>query len=231
MGGLLTMAAPIGGHINLHRGLRDHPYWEDPERLRAWIDILFMAAWKKHRRLVGTAQIEVDRGQFIASERFLSARWGWSRGKVRRFLEAAQEANEIEPTGDTSDGTTYRVVKYDDYQTDRPSNGTRNSTSNGPATDQREEGKEGEGIKAPSKKRWRFVPEDWEPKQDHRDKAKKLGLDLGAEVEAYRDHEYKDPKTDPDRTFNQWLRNAEKFGGSKPKDAPRSGPFIPGLHD
>jgi thymidylate kinase len=224
------MAAPPGGHINLHRGLREHPYWEDPERLRAWIDVLFMAAWKRHRRLVGTAQVQLERGQFIASERFLSTRWGWSRGRVRRFLEAAEKANEIEPAGDTTDGTIYVVVKYDDYQADRPTNGTRNRTSNGPATDQREEGKEGKDIKAPSKKRWRFVPADWEPNQSHRDMAKRLGLDLEAEAEAYRDYEYDKPKSDPDRTFNTWLRNANKFGGAKPKDTPRSGPYIPGLN-
>lgn len=131
------------GFVTLHRQIRKHPYWDDPERLRAWIDILFMAAWKDHRRMIGVKQVEIKRGEFIASERFLENRWGWSRGRVRRFLRFSQDVNEIRALNDTSHGTRYLVVKYDTYQNQRPTDDTTNSTSNGPptvpATDQREQ--------------------------------------------------------------------------------------------
>lgn len=120
----------VGGFIYLHRQLRDHPYWEDPERLKAWIDILLMAAWKDTRRMVGVTQVDLKRGEFIASERFLAKRWKWSRGKVRRFIRAAHDMNELCTQTDTNTGTTYLVVKYEGYQTHRP--------SNGPATDQQQ---------------------------------------------------------------------------------------------
>lgn len=118
------MTEPTEGFITLHRKIREHPYWQDPERLRAWVDILFMAAWKRHRRLIGTDQVVIGRGEFVGSERFLADRWRWSRGRTRRFIEGAKEAGELEVAGETSDGTIYRVVKYEDYQNPRPSDGT-----------------------------------------------------------------------------------------------------------
>ena len=57
-------------------------------------------------------------------------------------------------------------------------------------------------------KKWRFVPKGWEPNDAHRQLAQTLGLDLNGEAAKYRDHEFKDPKSDPDRTFSNWLRNA-----------------------
>lgn len=59
-----------------------------------------------------------------------------------------------------------------------------------------------------NKKRWRIVPDDWEPKQVHRDKAAALGVDFEAELDKFRNWEYKQPKTDADRAFHTWLRNA-----------------------
>lgn len=132
MGDETTGTGPNEGYIALHRRIREHPYWQDPERLRAWIDILFMAAWKPHRRMVGTRQVFLPRGSFVASERFLAKRWHWSRGRARRFLDAARESREIEPIGETGDGTIYLVVKYEDYQDWRPTPDTTDETTTGP---------------------------------------------------------------------------------------------------
>lgn len=63
-------------------------------------------------------------------------------------------------------------------------------------------------------KRWRVVPEDWEPTEKHEELAKKLGLkDFDHQVAKYRDHEYERLKSDPNRTFNNWLRNAAEMKG------------------
>lgn len=142
------MAEPDGGFIALHRKVREHPYWNDPERFRAWVDLLFMASWKDQRKLVGVEQVELKRGELIASEPWLAGRWDWSRGKVRRFLKAAEKAGEIRPLERTGDGTRYLVVKYDTYQLARPSNETASETGNGQAADTIEEGsKKGEAEK------------------------------------------------------------------------------------
>lgn len=67
--------------------------------------------------------------------------------------------------------------------------------------------------KAPSApaapRRWRNVAHafpDWQPNEFHAALAAKYGKNLKLEAAKYRDHEFKDPKTDPDKTFNNWLR-------------------------
>jgi hypothetical protein len=69
---------------------------------------------------------------------------------------------------------------------------------------------------APQKRKWTFVPKSWEPTEAHRRLAVELGVSLKAEVQAFRDHEFKTPKSDADRAFNTWLRNAAKWASSKP---------------
>ena len=67
-------------------------------------------------------------------------------------------------------------------------------------------------AKAPPKPkvvRWRRVPEDWNPKADHQTIAAQMGISLTLEAQKYRDHEFATPKTDPDATFRNWLRNAK----------------------
>lgn len=59
--------------------------------------------------------------------------------------------------------------------------------------------------------RRRFVPDDWQPKASHVERAQTMGLDLHAQTEAFRNHEFKDPKSDFDRAFFTWLRNAPTF--------------------
>ena len=147
------MKPEADGFITIHRKIRNHPYWEDPERLRAWLDILLMAAWKDHKRMIGVHQVDVKRGEFIASIRFLAKRWRWSNGKVERYLKAAQDMNEIRVVNETSNGYRYLVVKYDSYQKQRDtykdtieySNGTPSSTATGQREqrEQREQGEQG----------------------------------------------------------------------------------------
>lgn len=94
-----------------------------------------------------------------------------------------------------------------------------NSGPSTPNQERRREGEVGEKEITPKGKRlaWRFCPDDWEPTEKHVRLSADLGVDLPTEVEKFRDHEYKTPKTDPDRAFSTWLRNAQQWGGSKTK--------------
>jgi hypothetical protein len=56
--------------------------------------------------------------------------------------------------------------------------------------------------------RWRFVPADWAPNEAHRKLALEQRVSLDDEVKKFRDHEFKEPKSDADRAFNRWLRMA-----------------------
>ena len=62
------------GFIHLHRKLRNHWVWQDPELLKAWLDLLLGANWQDEARLVRGKLVRIQRGQMLASERFLSER-------------------------------------------------------------------------------------------------------------------------------------------------------------
>jgi hypothetical protein len=74
-------------------------------------------------------------------------------------------------------------------------------------------------------RRWRRVPSEWSPEAAHYELAKSVGANMGHELESFRDHEFKDPKTDANAAFRTWLRNSKKFS---PRGAPqRTGPKQP----
>jgi len=60
-------------------------------------------------------------------------------------------------------------------------------------------------------RRWRRVPSEWRPTEKHIVLAVSLGVDLAIELEKFRDHEFRDPKSDADAAFRTWLRNAKRF--------------------
>jgi hypothetical protein len=64
-------------------------------------------------------------------------------------------------------------------------------------------------------KRWRVVPSSFEVTEAHRKLATELGVDLAAEEAKFRDHEFKDPKSDAGKTFSRWLRTAAEYGRGK----------------
>lgn len=75
---------------------------------------------------------------------------------------------------------------------------------------------------SPSEKaRKRALPEDFTPTVDHFELAKTVGVDLEAEFEQFRDYHRAKGSTmkDWNAALRTWLRNAQKFGGRKPKGA------------
>lgn len=72
---------------------------------------------------------------------------------------------------------------------------------------------------APKRAKWTTVPDDWKPNQKHFDKAKELGVDFKKQLEKFRLHEFREPKSDADRAFARWLNNAKEFEESVPPGA------------
>lgn len=226
----------------LFRRYFEHPYWTEKRtysRAEAWLDCWAnMAAWMDHKKLVGSRQVDLKRGEFLASDRFLMKRWGWSRGKVRRWIEAATEANEIRPTRETSDGTTYLVVSFDLMQPGGTNDGTSDGTTNGPATDQQRtkenEGNKGNEVVPPKKraKRKCQIPDDWTPNETHQRIAKEERVSLIREAEKFRTHASANARrlVDWDAGFCNWLRNAAEFGSTTASNgtAHHGGPWIQG---
>lgn len=84
-----------------------------------------------------------------------------------------------------------------------------------PGSGEKEIRREGDKEITPKRARaagWRFCPDDWMPNEKHFALAAEFGVNLSVEESKFRDHEFKNPKTDADRAFSRWLRQAKEFG-------------------
>ena len=95
------------GWISIHRKLREHWLWQETpfDKRSAWIDILMSANHCDNKVLLGKTLIDVSRGQLITSEVKLMKKWGWSKTKVRSFLDMLEKENMIIKTTETKKTT------------------------------------------------------------------------------------------------------------------------------
>lgn len=123
------------GYVKMSRkAYETDPFWSEPRafsRWEAWEDLIQMAAWRDHRRVVGMAVLDVRRGEVLASLRFLATRWKWSKNKVAAFLDLLHEMGRIKGQRETQAGTVYLLVNYDRYQSGGTDDGTQNGTAEG----------------------------------------------------------------------------------------------------
>ena len=121
------------GWIKVHRSIRDNWVWSDAEYLRAWLDLLMMANWKDNKRLYKGVLITQKRGQVITTIRNLAERWGWSTGKVKRYLDML-ETDHMLTQKRTTNGTTLTIENYAFYQDERPTDDTTDGSQIAPLT-------------------------------------------------------------------------------------------------
>ena len=119
-----------GTYIYLDRGILDHWMYQDKpfNRSMAWIDLLLIANHKTHTTMWKGKKTTFKRGDVNLSITELSKRWGWSRGKTRRFI-LSLEIDGMANIKRTSDGTVLTLVKYDDFQNKRTAKRTSSDTS------------------------------------------------------------------------------------------------------
>lgn len=121
------------GWIKLHRAIRKNWIWEDPLKLKWWLDILLQANHQERKILIGNEIVLIERGSFHTSTVKLSERWSVDRKTVKKFLELLQKDNMI--TLKTSKkGTTLKISNYKDYQAfsePQKDKGVDNSMDNG----------------------------------------------------------------------------------------------------
>ena len=67
----------MGGWIKIYQTIREHWIWNDPRKLKWWIDLLMLAEWRDSKRLVGSDLVTIKRGQLIASVHYLRERWAY----------------------------------------------------------------------------------------------------------------------------------------------------------
>lgn len=124
------------GYIRLYRDIRSHWIWSDPDYLRAWVDLLMMVNHEDKQILFNKKLITVKRGSRITSIRKLAERWGWSRGRVARFLDMLEQDHMI-ATRRTTQKTLINVINYSFYQSEKPKRGPRMRPQTGPQTEPR----------------------------------------------------------------------------------------------
>jgi hypothetical protein len=76
------------GWFTVHRDVFEHRMFsgEPYSKREAWLWMIAEAAFKPYRKNVGLFAVDLQRGQFAASCRFMADAWGWSKDTVHRFL-------------------------------------------------------------------------------------------------------------------------------------------------
>ena len=125
------------GWISIHRQLQSHWLWDDKpfSKGQAWIDLLLLANHADKKVMLGNELIEVQAGSFITSELKLMERWGWSKTKVRAFLDVLQKDKMIVKKSDRKK-TTITIENYGLYQdsetTEKPRKDRKKTTKRPP---------------------------------------------------------------------------------------------------
>ena len=117
----------MGGWIKIYQTIREHWIWNDPRKLKWWIDLLMLAEWRDSKRLVGSDLVTIKRGQLIASVHYLQERWLYrdddgvkrkpSEHTILKFLSLLEADRMISRAKHPATrATMISIVNYDDYQ-------------------------------------------------------------------------------------------------------------------
>lgn len=120
------------GFIKISRKFFEHRYWNEPRefsRAEAWIDLIVSARFEAAIVLLNGRDVEVRRGELIASRRFLENRWKWSNTKVDNFLKMLEESQML-TRRNAKGNTILTLCNYDNYN-------YVNATENAKGTPQR----------------------------------------------------------------------------------------------
>lgn len=108
------------GFFKVQRRFFEHDLWREKRvfsKAEAWLDTLRSAHFedRNKRILVGNTRVDIERGEWAVSIRFLAERWGWSRHKVTNFTEYLELENMINVR--TVEGTQQTIVTICNYDT------------------------------------------------------------------------------------------------------------------
>lgn len=104
------------GWIKISRDLPNHWLWQDAERLKWWLDLLFMAQWEDRQWLHDSHVFTLKRGQMVASIPSLVERWGRSKPTVIAFLKLLEKEQMIERKVLYRQTPILTICNYESYQ-------------------------------------------------------------------------------------------------------------------
>jgi len=234
----------------------DRAIWDDVDfadepfsEREAFLWLVSEAAWRPTKARVGSALIELERGQCAFSTRFMAAKWKWSESRVRRFFKRLCESEIIDAVADAK-ATKVTIRKYDRFQrvglvtvADSDAQATQaRRTGDADATQRSETAKQlnthlpsvDESPHSRREPKASRLSADWIPDTDDLVYAKAQDLndsEISEQVETFRDYWIAKPnpdgrKTDWHATWRTWCRKAVKWRPNHPPNAsrPRDGP-------
>ena len=106
----------MAGWIKISREIANHWLWQDAERLKWWLDLLFLAAWEDKQVLHDSHLFVLRRGQIIVSISFLSERWGKSHPTIIKFLRLLEGEDMIKRITIYRQTSILTICNYEKYQ-------------------------------------------------------------------------------------------------------------------
>ncbi|HVI27511.1 hypothetical protein [Hansschlegelia sp.] len=89
----------------------DEPFTER----EAWLWLISDASFKAGRRRGSSGVVELNRGEFSHSVRFMAEAWKWSKSRVDRFLDRLEKRDMIRDTSRDSQ-KVYLIKNYNRFQ-------------------------------------------------------------------------------------------------------------------
>lgn len=125
----------MSGWIKIYREIAQHWIFQDAEKFKWWIDLLFMAAHEDYKTLINGNLVCLKRGQLSVSLSFLAKKWGRSKEKILNFLKLLESDNMITRNSDRK-STTITICNYESYQDVPEQTPTTEPTDDRPISDQ-----------------------------------------------------------------------------------------------
>lgn len=110
------------GWIKLHRKIKNHWLWDDPEKLKRWITILLEVNYTEGKMPLGNKIIDVKRGSSTNSIRTWSALFKCGSKATTNFFDLLESDGMItrKTLGKGKHSTTLiSITNYEEYQTDK----------------------------------------------------------------------------------------------------------------
>lgn len=124
----------MAGWLRLYRKMSEHDLWLSEKFTfgQAWVDLLLIANWRPGRIQKRGLWIDLEPGQIGWSLDSLAQRWGWSRGKVSRFLTVLQTEQQI-VLQKNNVTTVITITNWMEHQSDGTADDTADSTADSTA--------------------------------------------------------------------------------------------------
>lgn len=121
----------MSGWITLHRQIKDHWVYDNPDYFRAWVTMLMEVNYDSHKTLIKSKLLNCERGESLLSHASWAEKFGkgWNRFKVIRFFNLL-ESDAMIRTKNEHVTTRLIVNNYNTYQDINKQECTPNDTAN-----------------------------------------------------------------------------------------------------